>query len=161
MPNKKAEIEGVSIAEWRHEMNAGNEAFASGDADIAAAHYWRAVSIAEELVRLAEQGLIDPGCAMRATLEARRNLSENYLRLGRIDNAVEALEINFMQFCLRAAWPCMPPPVRRACAGKIAESLSEFVRLLERTHASTAKILSVYAIAEEAQAQSRKLEDAA
>ncbi|MEM9618374.1 MAG: hypothetical protein AAF936_10475 [Pseudomonadota bacterium] len=154
-------VGGVSVAEWRFEMEAGNKAFATGKLDLAASHYQRSVRVAEELIRLSEDGHVDPGCAARAMFEARRNLSENYLRLGCIDDAVEALETGFMQICLRAAWPCTPGTVRKACVRKITDCLTEFVSLLERVHAPPAKILSAYALADEAQAQWRNLESAA
>ncbi|MEM8935554.1 MAG: hypothetical protein AAGC77_04015 [Pseudomonadota bacterium] len=150
---------GASVAEWRFAMDVGNKAFADGKLNTAANHYQRATRVAEDLLRLSQDGGIDPNCAARAVFESRRNLAEILLRLGQRDQAVDALEMGFMKFCVGAAWPCGAQPVRNACAHKIAESLEALVIMMERLETAPSKIISVYDTAEAAQSQWRKLDE--
>ena len=152
---------GVSFAEWRFETRKGNEAFSKADFETASEHYLRADGVANGLIWLADQGRVDPYCAVNAAIEACRNVAENKMRLGDFQDAAAILEKGFMKFCLRAAWPRTSLSLRDACKTRIGELLETYVALLERIQAPTDKVLSAYAIADRALAQTANLETVA
>ncbi len=140
----------VSVAEWHFVMKAGNEAFSQGDPIGALGYFRQAASVADRMIAVAENGSFNPDCAVGALTRSRQNLSEIYLRLGQIDNAIAALESTFFQVCSRAALAKTASNLRLACFNNIDPALSDLVELLRRVDAPAEKIARAYSIASEA-----------
>lgn len=148
---------GVSSAEWRFLMDAGNRAFASGDWGSAGDYFQQAVEVAEDLVALADQGRFDPACALRALANASENLSELYFRSGDRDAAANALECMFSLICVRLAWPCTSSDLRTGCCDRLDAARERLISLLERCGAPAEKISSIYLLAGRALEQGARL----
>lgn len=152
---------GVSVSEWRFEMNAGNEAFVRGDHAAATAHFGNAQRLAGQMIAAADLGGFDPRCAVRILANSSQNLSEIYWRQGRIAEAVGAVEFPFALICLRIAWPCTSASLRAACFDYLDDVLFGFIALLERTQAPSAKITAAHTIAGQARTCAVKIAEAA
>lgn len=144
------EIKHVSVAEWHFVMNAGNEAFSERDPIGALGYFRQAASVADRMIAIAESGSFNPDCAVGALTRSRKNLSEVYLRLGQIDNAVASLESTFFQVCSRAALAKTSPDLRQVCFNNIEPALGDLVELLQRIDAPSEKLATAYSIASEA-----------
>jgi len=144
------EIKEVSVAEWHFVMNAGNEAFSERDPIGALGYFRQAASVADRMIVAAENGGFNPDCAVRALTRSRQSLSEVYLRLGQVDNAIASLESTFFQVCSRAALAKTAQSLRQVCFNNIEFALSELVGLLQRIDAPVEKIATAYSIASEA-----------
>lgn len=146
--------DGVSFAEWRFETGAGNEAFACGEHETAAMHFDNAARIAERLAALARLGGADADCAVRALISARRNIAQNSLRLGFVDEAGSVLETMFLQLCAIARSP--GSALQEASARQIYNAAESLLVHLENNFASPGRLLAVQAIAHKTIALSQK-----
>lgn len=144
------QIKDVSVAEWHFVMKAGNEAFSERDPIGALGYFRQGASVADRMIEVAESGSFNPDCAVGALTRSRKNLSEAYLRLGQVDNAVASLESTFYQVCSRAALAKTSPNLREVCFNNIESALGDLVELLQRINAPADKIATAYSIASEA-----------
>ncbi|MEL7488841.1 MAG: hypothetical protein AAGJ87_16715 [Pseudomonadota bacterium] len=120
-----------------------------------------ATTVAQAMTGLADEGRFDARCALRSMSQSHRNLSEAYLRAGRFDDAASTLEADFIQLCMRACHPHCDKDCRSVCLEHLAQTVDDFVTMLETIQASSARILSVYAIAGQVRARATEWETAA
>ena len=97
---------------------------------------------------------------MRAGVEARKNLSENYFRCGDPEQAVDASHIGFLQCCARASSTLVGSKIRRACADRVDDCLSHLLALLENVNAPNETIEFAHKISMEAKSSFYALEEA-
>ncbi|MEL6277268.1 MAG: hypothetical protein AAFR28_00120 [Pseudomonadota bacterium] len=147
----------VSFAEWKYENRLAEEAADSGEFAKAARIFRTSASIAERFLWLADRGRFDPFCAVSSFVSSKEGEAGAYRSLSDREAFLASANQAFMQICLRAAWPCTSPLLRRACQDRISSLLDFVSKALNETASSPAKQLAARAIAEQSKRQSRQL----
>lgn len=133
------------LSRWRQEMTSGNDAFRQNKPGLALHFFEKATTIAEEMLISSLARDLYPDSALTALSQAKRNITEIYLRLGQLERAVSLKESFFEQLCGTAQTPHLSPSVRDIHLEGMMTALEDYIHLLDHLNAPLDRMTAAYA----------------